>query len=241
MDGNADVLPGSDDDVTFPAAAGPRQIDLAGTRAIGSLSVLGDYGLSGGTLEVTSGLVGVSTNATATLASDVLVPTGLLKTGDGTLVVNATVESVTQVLAGTLSGTGTLHHLLVSAAAVVAPGQSVGELTVTGNTSLLGTLRVELGATASDRISVVGNLALGSTAVLELAALERLAVGDEGFGRDIAHHPDGGPDERLVLGRAVARPAHRPGCVRGSFPGDQLGRGLSKQRRGFGSVPGRRG
>jgi fibronectin-binding autotransporter adhesin len=94
--------------------------------------------------------------------------TGTTSVEAGTLAVNGSLCGTTNVLAGgTLQGIGTVCD--TSNAGIVAPGNSIGTLTVAGNyTGNGGTLQIEtaLGGDASptDRLVVTGNTA-GSTNV----------------------------------------------------------------------------
>lgn len=100
-----------------------------------------------------------------TVPSSLVLPAGTVE--DGTLLLNATAAGldVTVQSGATLGGTGALRALAIADGGILAPGTSVGTLSmdalVLNNGSLLN---FELGApgvaSASDRIDVAGNLTL---------------------------------------------------------------------------------
>jgi hypothetical protein len=92
------------------------------------------------------------------------------------LVVNGQIEGLSEVLGGTLGGTGTLGSLLVQAEGRVSPGQSIGTLSVTGPLTLYGSLVAEVGGTGADRISAAGPVAL-EDGVLVASAPTSLTTG----------------------------------------------------------------
>lgn len=94
--------------------------------------------------------------------SGVSTYTGLTKVNDGTLILNGSLASDVRVnLFGTLKGTGIIGGNLVNYG-TVAPGESIGTLTVLGNyTNVFGTYEVEVnGLGQSDLIDVAGNVLL---------------------------------------------------------------------------------
>ncbi|WNV09578.1 autotransporter outer membrane beta-barrel domain-containing protein [Tardiphaga sp. 709] len=117
---------------------------------------------------VISGTGGLTISGGMQTLSGVNTYTGGTTVSGGTLSVNGSVCGAMNVLAGgTLQGTGTVCD--TSNAGIVAPGNSIGTLTVAGNyTGNGGTLQIEsvLGGDASptDRLVVTGNTA-GSTNV----------------------------------------------------------------------------
>jgi fibronectin-binding autotransporter adhesin len=117
---------------------------------------------------VISGTGGLTVSGGMQTLSGVNTYTGGTTVSGGTLSVNGSVCGAMTVLAGgTLQGTGTVCD--TSNAGIVAPGNSIGTLTVAGNyTGNGGTLQIEsvLGGDASptDRLVVTGNTA-GSTNV----------------------------------------------------------------------------
>jgi fibronectin-binding autotransporter adhesin len=117
---------------------------------------------------VISGTGGLTINSGMQTLSGVNTYTGATTVSGGTLAVNGSLCGATSVLAGgTLQGTGRVCDM--SNAGIVAPGNSIGTLTVAGNyTGNGGTLQIEtiLGGDGSptDRLVVTGNTA-GSTNV----------------------------------------------------------------------------
>lgn len=104
---------------------------------------------------------------------------GLLKTGEGTLVVNGAqaYTGLTQVEQGTLGGHGTLERLAVQAAEL-APGESAGLLTVRQDLSFSSgaLLSMELGGLGRgngyDALDVGGSVDLGGDTVLRLSFID---------------------------------------------------------------------
>ena len=99
----------------------------------------------------------------------------LLKTGAGTLVLNGhnTFTGLTRVQEGVLGGHGSVAQVLVSGDAALAPGESAGLFSVTGDLRLDGgQLRIELGGlqrgTAFDALDVGGDITLDGGALLTL-------------------------------------------------------------------------
>ena len=95
----------------------------------------------------------------------------LTKTGDGTLAINndlTTGGGSVIGLAGTITGGGSVGGDLTNTSATIAPGNSPGTLTVTGDFSQAagGTLAIELAGTASgefDVLAVTGSASLGGS------------------------------------------------------------------------------
>ncbi|MFG6463427.1 beta strand repeat-containing protein [Roseateles sp. DXS20W] len=101
---------------------------------------------------------------------------GLLKTGEGTLVVNGVqgYTGLTTVEQGTLGGHGEVERLAVRAA-TLAPGESAGLFSVRGDLSFSGgaLLSLELGGllrgSGHDALNVDGSVDLGGDTVLQLS------------------------------------------------------------------------
>ncbi|WP_244558512.1 autotransporter outer membrane beta-barrel domain-containing protein [Tardiphaga sp. OK246] len=150
-------------------AAGTNIQSLAGSGAVTlgakNLTITNANDLFSG---VISGTGGLTLSGGMQTLSGVNTYTGGTTVSGGTLSVNGSVCGAMTVLAGgTLQGTGTVCD--TSNAGIVAPGNSIGTLTVAGNyTGNGGTLQIEsvLGGDASptDRLVVTGNTA-GSTNV----------------------------------------------------------------------------
>jgi autotransporter-associated beta strand protein len=110
---------------------------------------------------------------------------GLTKNGAGILRLNGvnTYTGTTLVNAGTLGGSGTIAGPLnVTASGTLAPGNSVGTLTVNNSATLGGTTVMEIskdgGVPASDLLAVSGNLAYGGTLTVVVTGTNSLAYND---------------------------------------------------------------
>ena len=82
-----------------------------------------------------------------------------------------------RVTTGTLGGTGTINLgagsvIDVSSTGSLAPGASVGTLTVNGAVLLNGTLANEFSGSTTDLLAVNGNLTLGATSILDLLGVK---------------------------------------------------------------------
>ena len=183
VDGSTDDrVPDQSDHVTFDVNSVGRNLQLGGgSQSVRSLTFLGDYELWDGVLDVVSGIVSVVPGAMATFQANLAIPSGILKTNEGTLVVNGQVDGFTEVSSGTLGGTAALGSLLVQADGTVSPGNSVGTMSVDGPLALIGTMIVELNASGADAIDASGPVTLAG-ATLNVTALEHLDVGNEVFG-----------------------------------------------------------
>ncbi|MGM4987180.1 autotransporter family protein [Tardiphaga sp. 841_E9_N1_2] len=156
-------------DVSAISGAGSHIQSLAGTGSVNigakNLIITNANDLFSG---IISGTGGLTLSGGMQTLFGVNTYTGGTTVSGGTLSVNGSVCGAMTVLAGgTLQGTGTVCD--TSNAGIVAPGNSIGTLTVAGNyTGNGGTLQIEsvLGGDASptDRLVVTGNTA-GSTNV----------------------------------------------------------------------------
>lgn len=134
---------------------GAATLTIASGKATqsGTISGSGSYVVTGaGTLYFTGGSAGF---------------TGTTTVDNGTLSVNGTLGGSVQVAAdGTLKGSGTVAQATILSGGTVAPGNSIGTLTITGNyvQAAGSTYSVELGASgASDRIVVGGTATLAGS------------------------------------------------------------------------------
>ena len=85
---------------------------------------------------------------------------------NGTLLVNGSLSasSTVTVAGGTLGGTGTIAApVTVNAAGVLAPGASLGGLTINNSLTLSGTTVMEVSHAATDRVVGLGTVTLGGT------------------------------------------------------------------------------
>lgn len=160
-------------------ADGTFNVSAAAAPAIRSLAGGGSVLLGAQTLTITNandtfaGVIGGTGGLTVTGGSQTLsgvnTYTGATTVSGGRLAVNGSITSpVATSGAGILGGTGTIFGDVTNAG-VVAPGNSIGTLTIAGNyTGTGGTLAIEtvLGGDASptDRLVVTGNTA-GTTNV----------------------------------------------------------------------------
>ncbi len=104
--------------------------------------------------------------------------TGLIEVQSGTLLANGSFDAsgMTVSSAATVGGTGTIHlyggTVTVNAGSpngTLAPGDSVGILTVNGTVDLNGTLAIEIDGTGADKLVVSGLLDLDpSTSILNV-------------------------------------------------------------------------
>jgi cytoskeletal protein CcmA (bactofilin family) len=107
------------------------------------------------------------------------------KLGTGTLTINSDTVSgsgTLQLVDGTLAGTGHVNGDLVVTGGVLAPGQSVGRLDVTGDLTmdLNSTLQIEIASLSSkDLLSVDGNVILSGTLDIELVGGYQPNGGDQ--------------------------------------------------------------
>jgi YVTN family beta-propeller protein/autotransporter-associated beta strand protein len=167
---------GGEFDISFLTAAGTMagSIEGAGAHFLGgkvltvggnNLStevsgVIADGGFNGG---VGGALTKVGTGTLILSGNNSY--TGATTVNGGTLLVNGfNGNSATIVNAGaTLGGNGTTGPLTVNGG-TVAPGNSIGTLTVNGNATFgSGVYQVEVSPAAADRINVTGTAALGGT------------------------------------------------------------------------------
>lgn len=160
-----------DGETTRVAQGGLRAWDsltLAATRTVLLDGASGDFA---GFID-TNGHTVVLNNSIGELKSEL----GLVKTGEGTLVVNGqqAYTGLTAVEAGTLSGHGEVERLAVQAA-TLAPGESAGLFSVRQDLSFSSAaqLSIELGGllrgTGYDALSVGGSVDLGQDTRLSLS------------------------------------------------------------------------
>jgi outer membrane autotransporter protein len=97
--------------------------------------------------------------------------TGTTTVNEGVLNVNGSLVSTVCVCAGgTLTGTGSIGGLSVSGGGIVAPGNSIGTLTVRGNVGFDGIYQVKANAAGqSDKINATGTATLTGGTVQVLA------------------------------------------------------------------------
>ncbi|MGO7837462.1 autotransporter outer membrane beta-barrel domain-containing protein [Rhizobium johnstonii] len=162
-------------------------LDVATSETIGSLS---GGGLSGGDVSLSNAAILTvgGDDSSSTFGGSITGDGSLIKTGSGLfqLTGNSTYTGDTDVLDGTLSvngsltgafnigsgarlqGTGSVGTTSLAAGSVLAPGNSIGTLTVTGDLNFDPTsnFEVEIGSTGlSDRVDVTGTAFLNGAKV----------------------------------------------------------------------------
>ena len=122
------VAPG--DDVVFGIAPTVGTIDLGTDRVANSVTFMDDYVLVNHTLSISSGQVSVGSGVTATIASEIVNPSGLVKTGDGALIISGVASDVT-LDGGTLGldDAGSLNNLTINTGNALLAGIVTGDLT----------------------------------------------------------------------------------------------------------------
>lgn len=92
--------------------------------------------------------------------------TGGTVVSNGTLIVNGSIAAAgsVNVAGGTLGGTGIISGpVTVGAAGTLAPGSSIGTLTVSNGLTLDGTTIMEVTHSSADKVAGIGNLTLNGT------------------------------------------------------------------------------
>ena len=142
-----------------------------GTLANGRLSSSGAFNVSGGTIDAVLTGTGhlVKSGAGTTLLNGVQQYTGVTEINGGTMSVNGSITSSSQVrviAGGTLGGNGTVGNTLIDGGAL-APGNSIGLLTVQGNLVFTAASHymVEVSPGGADRVNVTGTATLGGATV----------------------------------------------------------------------------
>jgi len=136
-------------------ALGSRTLTLANASSSFAGTLTGSGGLTLAAGRET--LTGTSTYSGATTING------------GTLSVNGSIANSATTIGsgGTLAGTGTVGHVTLASGGTLAPGNSIGTLSVNGNLSFnaASTYAVEVSPTASDRVNVTGTATLGGARV----------------------------------------------------------------------------
>ncbi|WP_432769838.1 MAG: autotransporter domain-containing protein [Sphingopyxis sp.] len=165
------------------------ELDISGTdQTIGGLSGGGEA-----TVVIDDSELTVDQDEDTSFAGDITGDGSLVKDGDGilnltgtnsytgptavnggTLAVNGTITSdVTVNAGGTLGGNGTVGNTDVGTDGTLAPGNSIGQLTVNGDLDFAAgsTYEVEVNAAGqSDRVDATGTVTIASTAAVEVLA-----------------------------------------------------------------------
>ncbi|MCP4560978.1 MAG: hypothetical protein GY837_10695, partial [Bosea sp.] len=171
-------------------ASGDLGIGAEGTLRIGTGGGAGTVTLAAGAI-LNDGAIVADFTDSATLAASIDGSGTLTKHGSGTLsltgistysggtkvsggklVVNGSITSTVTLDGGTLGGSGTVGGIVANTGTTVAPGNSIGTLTVSGNVSFASgsTYQVEVNAAGqSDRIVASGSAAIWGGTVQVLA------------------------------------------------------------------------
>jgi autotransporter-associated beta strand protein len=100
--------------------------------------------------------------------------TGNMNVAAGKLTINGPIATsanpVTVTVTGTLGGTGPINRV-VTVNGSIAPGSSIGNMEITGNTTISGSYLCEIDGATSDALAVTGNLTLGAASSLDVAEL----------------------------------------------------------------------
>jgi autotransporter-associated beta strand protein len=188
--------------IQYPSATNNQTLIIGGTNA---LTLNGAYTLNGndGQGTSTNRILQVNNTALTTIAGSISgTGFGLTKTGTGTLALsgNNTFDGRTSISNGTvnlngslagsvlvvtnsiLGGSGTINgEVTVLAGGRIAPGNSIGTLTINNNLSLAGHLNIEVNRSglASDKVVVSGTLNNGGTGTVTVTNLgTALQAGD---------------------------------------------------------------
>lgn len=171
----------------FNSTSSVRNLNISGGtlrnyNASTNLTVDGVDSSDGGRVSVIIGSAGATLQADASRTIELTANTrlggsgNLLKTGDGTLVINGVATSYSGTLAvnaGTLAGaatygtSGSPASITVGANGTLAPGTSPGTMTVTGNLTIAGTFAYEFNDVGdlADLVNVGGLLNLSGSTV----------------------------------------------------------------------------
>jgi autotransporter-associated beta strand protein len=190
--------------IQYPSATNNQTLIIGGTNA---LTLNGAYTLNGndGQGTSTNRILQVNNTALTTIASSISgAGFGLTKTGSGTLALNGnnTFDGRTSISNGTvnlngslagpvlvvtnsiLGGSGTINgEVTVLAGGRIAPGNSIGTLTINNNLSLAGHLNIEVNRSglASDKVVVSGTLNNGGTGTVTVTNLGTVLQAGDSF------------------------------------------------------------
>ena len=168
-DGLVDTLIVDRDEAVFAAGSSQPQIQLQTPRVVGGVRFEADYTLTGQTLTVLSGNVTVHEGVRATMESELRAETmnsSIRKLGAGTLLVQGMADQ-TVVLEGQIGGNGTLAYLTAYADTIVAPGTSVGQLTVQNDYRQMADALLRMEVVGTIPVTEHDRLDVGRTAFLQ--------------------------------------------------------------------------
>ena len=142
---------------------------LGGTTTLDGTSRIGGQTLIRGATLVVNGAIeggaGIVIDGGQLIVNGVLRGLPSVTLNGGGMVVNGAVDGANVIVnGGTLGGSGTLPGVTVASGATLAPGNSIGTITLTGLTLAAGsTTAIEVQGGLADRIQVTGHAALGGT------------------------------------------------------------------------------
>ena len=161
-----------------------------GGTITGTSTIIGNaLATNGGIIDGTLTINGTATaSGTGTFGSSVIFNGGATASNNGKLISNQTIGgTATADSGGVIGGTRLINGNLVvltgtttTAAGVVAPGASIGTITVNGNGTISGVINIEFDGSAAQKIDLLnfgGSLNLGSTSVLNLQQLGTILDG----------------------------------------------------------------
>jgi autotransporter-associated beta strand protein len=127
--------------------------------------------------------IDVSPTTVATVSQDIQGAGGLTKIGTGVLLLNGTnsYSGTTLVNAGTLGGNGLISGpVSIGASGTIAPGSSIGTLTINNSLTLAGTTFAEVNKAnlTSDLVNVLTDANYGGTLVISNVSATPLAGGE---------------------------------------------------------------
>jgi hypothetical protein len=162
----------AEDSVVFAPSSMKPHVYVGRNRTVAAITFQAPYTLHDHSLQVLSGNVTVEEGVTATIASALTAETinhSVRKLGAGALLLEGHAAQ-TVVKEGTLGGTGSLEHLTVETGGIVAPGNSVGVLTVEESFTMEddATLAIDLGGRSNTDIDhpQFDQLLVGGSAML---------------------------------------------------------------------------
>lgn len=162
LNGANHTLNGLDGDGTVRHAVNNRTLTLGNGNANGIFS--GNFQITSGTLNLTK--IGTGTQS----LFGHMTYNGSTSVQAGKLIVNGSLTSPSIIVANqaTLAGNATIPSLITNAGSILSPGNSIGTIHVTGNTTLAGQLQLEYDPSGNaDQLHVDGTLDLtGSSLVL---------------------------------------------------------------------------
>lgn len=162
------------------------QLTLGANQTLGSLTGSGTIGLGSSTLTIGGGTFSGAISGSGSLfvsggsgltLNGANTFTGPTTVSQGQLILNGSLAGNVNVgTGGILGGYGTIGGSLTASGGIVSPGNSPGILTVGGNYTEAGTLRIEIDGTAGAGVNPGGHdqIAVGGTATLQTGSTLQL-------------------------------------------------------------------